>query len=564
MFTDKQRELFYFLHNKILNEEPQFLILNAEAGTGKSTLLEGFNLSMDLKVYVIYSAYSKILQIRAKQSSMCNVECYTNFQMIKRMLLLSYKQTIEFLQNMNKIESLPVLLYELLNRIKKIRSTTNNDEAILKCKILMIDEYTVCSFVEILFIFIYCKYYKVHLILIGDRAQKSSITKSIFWHGNIYDLCVNVLQMTVCNPLTEQMRIEDENYRNVLNSFVDKMFINKYFFEIPMSFESVYFLYEHFENCFFKPFKGSVFYIAPEHRQIKKFHFQDFQNKEKENPTNVGLSFFEDSRKNIIHYPKTDKFLPALPIIKNRKYLTFYNETVTVKDFKKNNTNIELVILEDDSKLEKQCVDESSGLNTELKKWLIMHAQKKRSYEESDSTHILQIPLKLFSSTMCGIQGITLKYPIEIHIVLDGFSISCNEIYVSLSRITSLNQLYAITCNTYLNDLILTKYKNDDYYYKLSRWNFPWAKNVLKCMISKNKSNIIDKINFIEIDDPVIFQTKSNFFKILKKNYHLKFIQKIETIKVSIETTNILCNFCKNFNQLLELSNKNFIDNFSI
>lgn len=517
--TPGQRIIFDKLHNLIsesLNEccseegdyivdEPFCAMLDANPGTGKSTTLN--TLACTLRTNLAFVVYQKSLKLAA--SEYANVCAYTCAAFIQRALRINYYQQIN-LFNKPLHNCLKILLNCM--HVKYPIETENKLP-----HLLVLDEYTIINPFICLLLYCLCRRWRINLLFVGDRNQQNPITRTIYHRMNNFSIVKHLCGEKVYT-LQEQVRMTDNIYYEKIKLI--KEILERTPTDLTLDYTLKYKIYELFEEKFHTEENYKAIFIANCHSTIKErtlrllkkldndkieWYRAEYVLLKKGSPSQIA-NFSDDNH----------KFLPYMPLLCDYLYsLTEENGNRRIVRFHRLVGNLSAIVsdVQTNETLEVKRVrtTQENTLNETLV-WLLN--------KKGDSDHIYQFPMKLCNITYSSAQGITV--PSEL-IEVDLDKTSLNSVYVGLTRIREgrqLNKIHSVA----KHDFFITKYFNDQYYYRLPTTLTSKVQEHLKELeqnthtIAKFKKENFKLVSFLD------FSRKSNSFyaKILRSTIDSK------------------------------------------
>lgn len=527
--TPDQRIIFERIHQAITNsyyiddsyvKTPKCMLLDANPGTGKTTLV--CNLSSTLKRPILVIVYRKSLA--CSLNKLVNINGLTICSFILRVLNISYYTSINLFTSKYLIKN----LYDIIRYCNKAKE--------YRTELLVLDEYTIPSPFVILFIYAYCRKYKINVMYCGDKFQLSSINKSSYHRQTNYSLCKQLITEDEFT-LVSQVRIIDESYKEKVLQFKNKYLIETK--NIPLRFSHLYMIYELLSKKFIADADINNIFLAQYHRTIALRQQQYIQYAEKNKIKYIKSNYMYKADSNHLEFQGIDKsqFLEYIPIVETLLYV-YYQKSGEVRYVKiKRITNDCLFVVDLENQMEypisKVPID-TYILPQTVREFLLKYT--------SSLTSLLQYPLWPYALTYHSIQGMTI---IDSKIELDLDAETANSLYVALTRVKSEKQLARLHTKK-LFHLIMTSYKNDDYYYNFSNASNEQKQQLLVYAANKTRSSKLDKEQFDIVNSIALFNKTYNV-KILK---HLYTNESNQQLALSNDTADsklaVIADFIKN------------------
>ena len=467
---------------------PKILLMDAQPGVGKSFLVRILGHTLNFKD-VIAMAITKDL---ANSLNIPNViKGITNTKFIKDTFNLPYNEA-EILFKKDG-EPLSCILKFIYDHVRNYRITKSN--------LLILDEYSLCSPLFIATLIVAAKVQRFNLLITGDKDQLGAIDKISHHQKTNYELLTNLCTEKYC--LTKQIRIKDSQHLALVLKLKEYIKINqKYDNYIPCDFKFKYFIFETYMSKFFSidPILEAV-YISQYHRNLKKriLEMEAYMDK---NGIEFRRASFEQKHEGIpskLLLPPHEKFLPYILLGVGLMYIMVVPNQVSRKIVKlKSISNIILQVedISDNSILYVNKVPWTKfchNCSDQQYKWMLECIPK----EVSEWTNY---PLRPYLSTFHALQGQTFTTE---NIVVDIDCQTVNSLYVAFSRIENGNQLKHLHSSELIS-FMFTKYKSDEYYYRIPSID----RESFKCLAHSINNN-----NKFKFDDTVIQNKSKNVSK---------------------------------------------------
>ena len=480
--------------------DPKVLLLDAQPGVGKSYLISILGHTLNFE-NVTAMANSNVL---ANSLNIPNViKGLTNTKFIMDTFKLSFEEANLIFKKNNEPQS--VILKFIYDYVRKYKIKRTN--------LLILDEYTLCSPLFISILIVAAKVQRFNLLITGDKDQLDAIDKLSHHHNkDNYELVSKF-----CNEkysLTQQMRITDlEHLALVLKIkkyITDRQFHNE---NIPNNFEFKFLTFELLMPKFFTidPILDSV-YVAQFHVNIKNriLKMQEYMNK---NGIQYKKVYFEKKIEGItskLILPDHEKFLPYILLAVGLTYIMIWPNLKSRKIVKLKSISDTILEVEDISDNKIIYVKKESWTNycyncsKQQYEWML-------EYVPAKVTEWSNFPLSPYLCTFHSLQGQNIS---RENFVINMDSTHVNSIYVALSRIKEGSQLKHL-CSSDLVSLMYTKYKSDEYYYKIPFIDKDSIKYLLYSITNSNK---------ITFDDSSILKRCKNVsMKTFENKHHYGF-----------------------------------------
>lgn len=504
-----QRVVFEKVHQHLsasLREESAFdgdlivrpvsVCIDSPPGTGKSFLICALSatLSSAPQVLVYQRALVSRLQSLSHVSALtcCKwlmVATGTTFEVAK--ILFDDKPTIY---------EMLVDVYALIYRFPQQRS------------LVVLDEYTVVSPWFLLTLLVAGKVHNFNVICTGDKDQHNAIQKSVYHNRTNHAVVEHLVDHHM--KLDKQMRISDKVYNSFIVEYKEKMNVDNSLDSVPNTFANLYYLFTKFMRKFFVKEKLlGVVYMSQFHSKLKARQIRIMQHLDggggggryytvpfkhgKHGDELVDLQVPDSNR----------KFLPYLLLIVGQRYIwTTENDRFVVTLLWVSESSVVVECLEEGAKIA------SGAVAVAPHQYALCRVSLTHKWHNVPDEHfewllgfttyksLWQYPLRYYCSTYCAAQGLTFNDEI---VELDLDTITANSIYVGLSRVTKDSQIYAMRTK-HLASLMYTWYKNDAYYYKLTRTPSALYRNLL-CYVNDRKT-FVDTTPFVECATKEVFE----------------------------------------------------------
>lgn len=446
-------------------------VLNAPPGTGKSHLIGVMTriLRPGSAIFVVYQRNLKYIMENATQNLL---ECMTTCSFFMRLLKYPRFSVYSFLMRGSK-EDLCTEMKSLLEKEDVVRFMEHLSASRV---LLIIDEYTVTSSWQLLFLIVACKRFGVNIFLVGDALQQPPIKKTIH-HGN----CGNFALLEACSPeavfsLRTNMRIRDESYAGFLQAFtgfLERRGCMKRAFDInaPIMWELFRLREKHF---FMQPAATDVL-IAEHHARLRDKYTNLLSYLRKDDPTgryHTICPFLygatpKDCKPRGRLNPHVHKFVDEIVYVSGLQYMWVRNDG--------RRSIVRFISMCDADNRSARFETEREGPVTLTLAPLnhFMFPDEKYTYYRSlrpdEKGDIFLIPAIPFTEmTFASAQGLTLSLPSAdgdvdgrfryrsrtVNLCLD--KASGNAMYVGISRVISGDSLGAIVTSK-LVDLIVTR-----------------------------------------------------------------------------------------------------------
>ena len=460
--------------------DPKILLLDAQPGVGKSYLIAILGHTLNFK-NVTAMANSNVL---ANSLNIQNViKGITNTKFIMGTFKLEYEEAVIMFKKSN--ESQNDILNFIYNYVRNYK--------IKKSNLMILDEYTLCSPLFLAMLIVAARVQKFNLLITGDKDQLDAIEKLYHHDKDNYELVSKL-----CNEkysLTEQMRIKDSNHLALVLK-IKKYITDRQSYHdenIPNNFDFKFLIFESILSKFFTidPIINAV-YVAQYHKNIKSriLKMEEYMDK---NGIKYEKVYFEQKIEGItskLILTNNEKFLPYILLSVGLTYIMVWPDLSSRKIVKLKSISDVILEVED--------VSDNKIIYVKKVPWTkYCHNCSKQQYKwildciPEEVTQWSNFPLSLYHSTFHSLQGQNIS---RENFVIDIECSTVNSIYVALSRIEKGSQLKHL-CSSELISLMYTKYKSDEYYYRIPTIDKDSFK-YLTCSVNNN--------NKFKFDDSII------------------------------------------------------------
>ena len=554
---EKQQKLVFdkihqALSSSLSNEQsntvidPKVLLLDAQPGVGKSYLISILGHTLNFE-NVTAMANTNVL---ANSLNIANViNGITNTKFIMDTFKLSFDEANLIFKKNNESQS--AILKFIYDYVRNYR--------IKRANLLILDEYTLCSPLFIAILIVAAKVQRFNLLVTGDKDQLDAIEKLSHHHNkDNYELVSKLCSEKY--SLRKQMRIKDLKYLalvlKIKKYITDRPFYND---NIPNNFDFKFLTFELLMSKFFTidPILDSI-YVSQFHVNIKNriLKMEEYMRK---NGIQYKKVYFEKKIEGItstLFLPDHKKFLPYILLAVGLTYIMVWPNLKSRK----------IVMLKSisDNILEVEDVLNKNIISVKKEPWTkYCYNCSKQQYEwmskciPTVATEWSNFPISLYHTTFHALQGQTIS---NATFSIDIDTTTVNSIYVALSRIKKGNQLKHLYSSD-LVSLMYTKYKSDEYYYKISSIDKDSIKYLLYSIIN-NKKNIFDDSKIQKKCKNVSMITFENnnhykFKKIYRSHYDIENKKrKLENGEVYMTSLTSIVMFLTNNHNLLFTNNQ--------
>jgi hypothetical protein len=160
----------------------------------------------------MYTVYKT--ELMKNMGKLKNINSYTATKFTMHLFNVSYLQKFNAYSKDTPFEEFDVLL-RIIFIVKGY-----NGKRLPKFQLLIVDEYTVLTPEVLVAICLFCRLYKKHLVLVGDRCQQNAINRSP-QHGSIsnYFFLVELCDRAIV--LNKPVRCVDSQYNEKLSEYRD-------------------------------------------------------------------------------------------------------------------------------------------------------------------------------------------------------------------------------------------------------------------------------------------------------------------------------------------------------
>lgn len=504
------------------DNDSEVILIDAEAGTGKSFLVSAFIGLLDSAIDVQVIVYQHNLVNELAQSCLPNKKFNTVASYLIKLFGMQFKQYSTLLgaksKDCTRHEQKQIILFKLCLIAAHLDFRTT---------VLIVDEYTV---IETLYLFVLLVaafvFEKIFIIFVGGHNQQLPI-KSTHLHKFTNYLFLQSFQTQEQISLVKQMRQDDvsNDILSFLNEFSDNFSSSKKL----LSFDSLYKIFRKFEANFSKPvlFNEKVVYLSSKHKFLTRKMKRIFDYVKENNIPYLKLPYHVVINKKYTYYTADDddfskKFPQCLYLFEGYQYT--YTIVANKKVMKR---SVTLVKIDETNKM-LHLADESGNvifmdytrqieytsyyMNEIFRDYLYEEFKKALGDVEIEKMTIYQIPLAVeFVRTFHAIQGQTIPHPFTIELELS--EIEERQFYVGRTRGKSEESYGRFHTTEILNLYVNKEYESihdGKFYYRIS--------NKEQTKFTKNPNNYVfpDENTFIEVDNYRLFMTNTNNCKIAR------------------------------------------------
>lgn len=446
----KQALIINDLVNAATSKKFSFHILDASPGTGKTfTVSHLYEELQKVDLTMGFVVYTRNLANAFNNTNHTFKCCLTVCKFVMNILHVPFEKYKTLFKTNPTDICFKDLLWNMYRLAFSVASVTTHSftkhEEKAKLDLLVVDEYTVISPLELIFLYFVCRRFDIVLLVCGDRNQQNSITSCPFLSCNnfavVNELCDSLHELDV------QHRSTDLKHTTFLTALKNSVIDSRY--NTPMGFKEKLFVYKHLHEKFSKPLSQNNIYLASYHKDIKARLKQC-------NHTKMPLVTQVDGEIRFFNLPEVGNYLTYLPLIVGALYQ--YGVSSTLKIGRLVQFDIDSLTFDSHgkvTKLERGTIDTCIHGN-------IAPLLKKKYPDQT----FLQFNARLMFVTYHVMQGMTVPEDYSLDLNLDGMSI--NAIYVGLSRVIKPEQINSIS-SVYTESLKYTHQKDDGWYYLLGK-----------------------------------------------------------------------------------------------
>nr|WOZ57649.1 helicase 2 [Menippe mercenaria nudivirus] len=479
--NDDQKNAFLKVFDNLQKPNGSITTIDAGPGTGKTFLTAC--ILMTYKLSAVYMVYTNRL-------SECMNELYFNgvsvtcCKFLMNFLSLTYGHVKYMWYLKDKT---------LIEKCQEIEIIAKEHKPFHQVYVL--DENSVVSPLFVYFLVCLKKFHNIHLIFIGDRYQQIPINATRHHMEPNFSL-LRVVSDTMVELSINVRQNKDVKFVAVLKRFVKEFSDNN----LHMNFAIKYFFYDQLKPKFHAKEDFEATFFAQHHIVLKK-RVDRYEQYLKDNKINYTKAYLHvkvgKSRSNLEPIREIDeitKFKPYIILVLGKTYTYAPNKstclTVVLKEIR--GVWVKIYCIEKDRNMWIKKVPLNIYFSSD---------QLIAQITELRYTCAYQFPLKENINTYHAAQGLTIA---SSKIELDIDCNSVNSFYVGITRIKNSDQLIKIHSND-LMSLAYTRYKNDDYYYKIVNYTKP-----------------IQEISFTLCNNVNVFEkTKVTNYKIPRQKYLL-------------------------------------------